>query len=207
MDPLSHIPGGSSFDGEVDKRMVTQMLAAYLEQRDHPKAQQEILTKMAESQTTQNWHVHTCPVSFNGDSTWFLFNGCVHCHTKERGWFWGNEGKWHVLRNWVCPVRSGPGARTGPVRSVAGQHLKAYLVYPLLWFFLDRFWLPKIKKVFKFLKHLNSGLFLPLHVLALRICLALASRHHSGMEQRIESVPPVFGDWNRLDMVGTCTPT
>lgn len=61
MDPLSHIavvhpriPGGSSFDGEVDKRMVTQMLAAYLEQRDHPKAQQEILTKMAESQTTQN---------------------------------------------------------------------------------------------------------------------------------------------------------
>lgn len=54
MDPLSHIPGGSSFDGEVDKRMVTQMLAAYLEQRDHPKAQQEILTKMAESQKTQN---------------------------------------------------------------------------------------------------------------------------------------------------------
>jgi len=32
----------------VDKRMVTQMLAAYLEQRDHPKAQQEILTKMAD---------------------------------------------------------------------------------------------------------------------------------------------------------------
>lgn len=29
----------------------------------------------------------TCPVSFNGDSTWFLFNGCAHCHTKERGRF------------------------------------------------------------------------------------------------------------------------
>lgn len=28
--------------------MVTQMLAAYLEQSQHPKAQQEILTKMAD---------------------------------------------------------------------------------------------------------------------------------------------------------------
>jgi hypothetical protein len=33
----------------VDKRMVTQMLAAYLEQSNHPKAQHEILTKMAET--------------------------------------------------------------------------------------------------------------------------------------------------------------
>ena len=32
----------------VDKRMVTQMLAAYLEQREHPGPQQEILQKMAE---------------------------------------------------------------------------------------------------------------------------------------------------------------
>lgn len=32
----------------VDKRMVTQMLAAYLEQSNHPKAQHEILTKMAD---------------------------------------------------------------------------------------------------------------------------------------------------------------
>lgn len=32
----------------VDKRMVTQMVAAYLEQRDHPRQQQEILTKMAD---------------------------------------------------------------------------------------------------------------------------------------------------------------
>ncbi|CAK9115174.1 Uncharacterized protein SCF082_LOCUS53314 [Durusdinium trenchii] len=32
----------------VDKRMVTQMLAAYLEQRDHPGPQQEIMAKMAD---------------------------------------------------------------------------------------------------------------------------------------------------------------
>jgi len=32
----------------VDKRMATQMLAAYLEQRDNPREQQEILTKMAD---------------------------------------------------------------------------------------------------------------------------------------------------------------
>jgi len=32
----------------VDKRMVTQMVAAFLEQRDHPRAQQEILTRMAD---------------------------------------------------------------------------------------------------------------------------------------------------------------
>lgn len=32
----------------VDKRMVTQMLAAYLEQRDHPTAAQEIMFKMAD---------------------------------------------------------------------------------------------------------------------------------------------------------------
>ena len=50
--------------------------------------------------------------------------------------------------NRVCPVRSGPGARTA-VRS-GPVCLKAYLVYPLLWFLLDRFWLPKIEKVFKF---------------------------------------------------------
>merc|ERR1712060_767934 len=32
----------------VDKRMVTQMLAAYLEQRDNPTASQEIMSKMAD---------------------------------------------------------------------------------------------------------------------------------------------------------------
>lgn len=32
----------------VDKRMVTQMVAAYLEQRDHPKQQQEIMSRMAD---------------------------------------------------------------------------------------------------------------------------------------------------------------
>ena len=32
----------------VDKRMVTQMLAVYLEQKDHPGPQQEILQKMAD---------------------------------------------------------------------------------------------------------------------------------------------------------------
>merc|ERR1712060_319502 len=32
----------------VDKRMVTQMLAAYLEQRDNPRQREEIMTKMAD---------------------------------------------------------------------------------------------------------------------------------------------------------------
>merc|ERR1712203_1299830 len=32
----------------VDKRMVTQMVAAYLEQRDNPRQQQEIMARMAD---------------------------------------------------------------------------------------------------------------------------------------------------------------
>ena len=45
--PLSRASPASP--SQVDKRMVTQMLAAYLEQSNHPKAQHEILTKMAET--------------------------------------------------------------------------------------------------------------------------------------------------------------
>lgn len=44
----SIVQGFAGF-AQVDKRMVTQMLAAYLEQSNHPKAQHEILTKMAET--------------------------------------------------------------------------------------------------------------------------------------------------------------
>ena len=45
---------------QVDKRMVTQMLAAYLEQRDHPGPQQEIMAKMAEA-WTQTRRMAGCP--------------------------------------------------------------------------------------------------------------------------------------------------
>ena len=50
----------------------------------------------------------------------------------------------------VCPVRSGPGARTsvrsGPVCCGATR----LPCLSLVWFLLDRFWLPKLEKVIKF---------------------------------------------------------
>ena len=62
---------------QVDKRMVTQMLAAYLEQSNHPKAQHEILTKMAETRR----HRKNAGVSLPIGSMYAIYGNIYHQYT------------------------------------------------------------------------------------------------------------------------------
>ena len=82
-----------------------------------------------------NFFKQRCECGCGCVSRWILFVGCrKKTSTHPR----------------VCPVRSGPGARTsvrsGPVCCGATR----LPCLSLVWFLLDRFWLPKIEKVIKF---------------------------------------------------------
>ena len=69
LTPLSRASPASP--SQVDKRMVTQMLAAYLEQSNHPKAQHEILTKMAATRRDRKFML-VFHGFWTGMSLWFL---------------------------------------------------------------------------------------------------------------------------------------